>query len=63
MSKINNVVVAYSLGNFIFDQNFSKDTNTGLLLKVIVKDKKIERVSPYTVYFNKDFQPYVRDKD
>ncbi|HRH33350.1 MAG TPA: AmmeMemoRadiSam system protein B [bacterium] len=63
MSKINNVVVAYSLGNFIFDQNFSKETNTGLLLKVEIKDKKIERVSPYTVYFNKDFQPYVRDKD
>ena len=63
ISKINNVVVAYSLGNFVFDQNFSKDTNTGLLLKIKIKDKKIDNVKPYTVYFNNDFQPYITDNN
>ena len=29
---------AYSLGNFVFDQNFSKETTEGLMLKVIVKN-------------------------
>lgn len=63
LSKINKVFVAYSLGNFVFDQNFSKETKTGLMLKVIIKDKKIESVEPYVVNFNNDFQPYLNTHD
>lgn len=61
ITQVQNVYVAYSLGNFIFDQNFSKETSTGLLLKVKIKDKKIDSVNSSNVYFNKDFQPYIPD--
>jgi len=54
------VTIAYSLGNFIFDQNFSSSTNTGLALKILIKDKKIEKVEPQVINFNHDFQPYLK---
>jgi poly-gamma-glutamate synthesis protein (capsule biosynthesis protein) len=49
--------IAYSLGNFVFDQNFSPDTSWGLTLKVTVKDKKIVSVEEVPVTFNKTYQP------
>ncbi|MEF8846884.1 MAG: CapA family protein [Candidatus Paceibacterota bacterium] len=49
--------IAYSLGNFVFDQNFSKETMKGLILEVEVKDKKIKRVTPRRVTINDYFQP------
>jgi poly-gamma-glutamate capsule biosynthesis protein CapA/YwtB (metallophosphatase superfamily) len=52
-----NGYIAYSLGNFVFDQNFSADTGKGLVLEVIVKDKKIFNLVEHTVTFNKTFQP------
>jgi poly-gamma-glutamate synthesis protein (capsule biosynthesis protein) len=55
--KYGNGYIAYSLGNFIFDQNFSPDTSWGLTLKATVKDKKIISVEEYPVTFNKTFQP------
>ncbi|HEB46771.1 MAG TPA: CapA family protein, partial [Candidatus Nealsonbacteria bacterium] len=36
--------IAYSLGNFIFDQGFSKETMQGLMLKVVIEDGKIRTV-------------------
>ncbi|MEI7620410.1 MAG: AmmeMemoRadiSam system protein B [Candidatus Falkowbacteria bacterium] len=59
VSSYQGVTVAYSLGNFIFDQNFSPETKTGLALKVSIKDKKIEKVSPQVIYFNRYYQPYI----
>lgn len=49
--------IAYSLGNFVFDQNFSKDTMQGLLLRVQVKGKKIEKVQALPISINPSFQP------
>lgn len=37
--------IAYSLGNFIFDQGFSKETMQGLMLKVVIEDGRIRTVS------------------
>jgi poly-gamma-glutamate synthesis protein (capsule biosynthesis protein) len=34
--------IFYSLGNFIFDQTWSKETQQGLILKVNFEDKKLE---------------------
>lgn len=51
--------IAYSLGNFVFDQNFSKDTKQGLVLLVTLKDGKIADVTQKQVAFTDDFQPYV----
>ncbi|MDD2680626.1 MAG: AmmeMemoRadiSam system protein B [Patescibacteria group bacterium] len=60
VSIVEGVTVAYSLGNFIFDQNFSEATKSGLALKVIIKDKKISVVQPYVIEFNNSFQPYLK---
>jgi len=49
--------IAYSLGNFIFDQNFSKETQQGLVLKIKIQNKKIVEVKPLKIKFSKTFQP------
>lgn len=51
--------IAYSLGNFIFDQNFSEDTGRGLILEVKINNKKIGRVRALGVSFNSSFQPSI----
>lgn len=51
--------IAYSLGNFIFDQNFSKETMEGLVLKVTVENKKITDVSYDKSIINKYYQPEI----
>ncbi len=51
--------IAYSLGNFVFDQGFSKGTMNGLLLKVVVENTKIKEVIPIEIKINKFFQPEV----
>lgn len=59
IGDIQGVTVAYSLGNFIFDQNFSADTKNALVLKVIIKNKKIDSVVPSVINFNSSFQPFL----
>lgn len=49
--------IAYSLGNFVFDQKFSKETMKGILLKVIIENGKIKELVPVEVKINKFFQP------
>jgi poly-gamma-glutamate capsule biosynthesis protein CapA/YwtB (metallophosphatase superfamily) len=46
-----------SLGNFIFDQSFSKDTMEGGILEVETQGNKISRVSLKRIRLNEDFQP------
>jgi poly-gamma-glutamate synthesis protein (capsule biosynthesis protein) len=50
--------VAYSLGNFIFDQTFSKETMIGLALEVTLKDKKIIAISSRNINISKEYQAY-----
>lgn len=51
-------LVAYSLGNFIFDQIFSEETMKGLALEVVVSgDGKIKSVNKSVVKINKSYQP------
>ncbi len=52
-------LIAYSLGNFVFDQNFSEDTRRGLLLKITVQKNKITNVKEIPIYFPKEYQPTV----
>lgn len=50
--------IAYSLGNFIFDQYFSPDTMEGMVLDVeLGQDGKIKEVKKNLVKLNKFFQP------
>ena len=51
--------IAYSLGNFIFDQNFSEETMKGLILKVFVENGKIKEVAPVEFEINQNFQPEI----
>lgn len=51
--------IAYSLGNFIFDQSFSEETMKGLMLKVLVKNAKIDEVIPIEIKINGYFQPEI----
>ncbi|TSC71793.1 MAG: poly-gamma-glutamate synthesis protein (capsule biosynthesis protein) [Parcubacteria group bacterium Gr01-1014_70] len=52
-------VIAYSLGNFIFDQNFSADTMEGLMLKVEFDGDAIAAVIPIPVRMNEYYQPKI----
>jgi poly-gamma-glutamate capsule biosynthesis protein CapA/YwtB (metallophosphatase superfamily) len=47
--------IAYSLGNFVFDQQ-GPATHRGLLLKVIVRDKKIADAQPMEILINSNYQ-------
>jgi poly-gamma-glutamate synthesis protein (capsule biosynthesis protein) len=49
--------IAYSLGNFVFDQHFSKETMESIILKVVVEDKKIKKVYSEDIRINEYFQP------
>ena len=49
--------VAYSLGNFVFDQSFSEDTMRGVALRVRVNSNGILEAKLMPVSINKNFQP------
>jgi poly-gamma-glutamate synthesis protein (capsule biosynthesis protein) len=51
--------IAYSLGNFIFDQSFSKETMRGLLLKVVIEGKNIKNIEPVAINISREFQASV----
>jgi poly-gamma-glutamate synthesis protein (capsule biosynthesis protein) len=57
IEKYKNKYIAYSLGNFVFDQDFSKEVREGLILKVIIRNKKIFKVEPIKIKINNYFQP------
>jgi len=52
--------IAYSLGNFIFDQGHIDGTMEGLLLEIIIEDKKIKEVNPKEIEISDVFQPYLK---
>lgn len=52
-------IILYSLGNFIFDQYFSKDTMSGIMVKVEFEGDRIRAVVPIPVKLNEDYQPEV----
>jgi poly-gamma-glutamate synthesis protein (capsule biosynthesis protein) len=57
VEEYNNGVIAYSLGNFVFDQYFSEETMQGLKLDVEVTKKGILSYSTTTVYLSEHYQP------
>ena len=59
IEKYNNGWIAYSLGNFIFDQHFSEETMKSIILKVVINNKKIKKVYSEDIKINKYFQPEV----
>ena len=53
----NGGLIAYSLGNFVFDQSFSPDTMEGLALSVGLTDGAITTIEKHQVTLNAHFQP------
>lgn len=51
--------IAYSLGNFVFDQDFSEETMRGLALKAIVEKGKIKDIIPAEIKINQYYQPEI----
>lgn len=50
-------VIAYSLGNFIFDQNFSEGTMTGLAFEIYLSGSDILSTEQKQIKISKSFQP------
>jgi poly-gamma-glutamate synthesis protein (capsule biosynthesis protein) len=59
VEKYKGKYIFYSLGNFVFDQKFSKETMEGLMLKVSIENSKIKEVIPIKVKINQFFQPEI----
>jgi poly-gamma-glutamate synthesis protein (capsule biosynthesis protein) len=60
VEKYKSGYIAYSLGNFVFDQDFSEETMKGLLLKVLVQNGRIKEIEPIKIEINKYFQPEIK---
>ncbi len=50
-------LIAYSLGNFIFDQNFSEETMRGMKLDALVNKEGVVSYSTSTIQLNSNYQP------
>lgn len=59
LEQYGNGFIIYSLGNFVFDQNFSADTKEGGALKVVIKNKKIDSIKELEIRFNENYQPFL----
>lgn len=61
IERYNGKWIAYSLGNFVFDQNFSLPTRQGMMLSVTVIGGKISDVAQIPVDISKQYQVFVHD--
>lgn len=60
--EYNKGFIAYSLGNFVFDQNFSEETKRGLMLRVAVRGDDIESIEKLPVSFTSEFEPVLGER-
>lgn len=56
VDQVNNTLVAYSLGNFIFD-GFSAATGWSMILSISIRDQVIESVETVPIERGNDFRP------
>jgi len=61
LEQYNRGWIIYSLGNFLFDQNFSEETMQGAILKVVVENKKIKEVTLLPTRITPTFQVELAD--
>lgn len=59
VEKYEGKYIAYSLGNFIFDQYFSKETMRGFLLEIEIEEKEITKARKIHYELNEYYQPRV----
>ncbi|MEW5805113.1 MAG: CapA family protein [Patescibacteria group bacterium] len=53
--------IFYSLGNFVFDQNFSEETMNGLVVELIFKSSQDFEPKLYQAEINDYFQPEIKE--
>jgi poly-gamma-glutamate synthesis protein (capsule biosynthesis protein) len=51
--------IIYSLGNFIFDQSWSKNTMEGILAEIRIQNGKVYDVRPIPIQLNENYQPFI----
>ncbi len=59
VENYNGGYIAYSLGNFIFDQYFSEETMRGFILKAKIENKEITGIEKIRYRLNEHYQPKV----
>jgi poly-gamma-glutamate synthesis protein (capsule biosynthesis protein) len=57
IEKYNGKTIVYSLGNFLFDQYFSKDTMRGMLFSATYEGKNLVDTNEKIITLNSKFQP------
>lgn len=57
VENYNGGVIAYSLGNYVFDQKQREETMRGLVLEVLVNGSEIEEVNQGIVQISEDYVP------
>lgn len=55
--------IFYSLGNLIFDQNWSTETSQGLVVSLLLEDNNIKQVILKPIIIEENFRPRWADKD
>jgi poly-gamma-glutamate capsule biosynthesis protein CapA/YwtB (metallophosphatase superfamily) len=61
IERYKNGWIIYSLGNFIFDQNFLEETMSGLMARVVVKNGEVLNIEPIRLELDEHFRPSVSD--
>jgi len=60
VEQYKNGYIAYSLGNFVFDQTFSPQTKESMVLKAVVENGKIKAVEQLKAEISNDFQVFLK---
>jgi poly-gamma-glutamate synthesis protein (capsule biosynthesis protein) len=57
--QVDDTAVVHSLGNFVFDMDFSRETQEGVILEVVTWDGRVLAVEPVPYVIGGDFAPRV----
>lgn len=60
IEEYKNKYIFYSLGNFVFDQQFSEQVKNSWIAKIILQDKKITSQEVINIKINKNYQPELK---
>jgi len=61
IEKYKGKYIFYSLGNFVFDQKWSRATREGLAAKIFISQKVVEKIEILPVFINDQDQPQAID--
>ncbi len=62
IERYKNGWIAYSLGNFVFDQNFSDEVRNGIILRLILGGGHLRSMDALPISINRYYQPQINIK-